>query len=202
MRLFEKLRKFSEYVEITHISPAEVVESPPAIESEPQSESLQETVVTLQEAMRKLGRTQLRANTVAESERKEIKQMLQAIVAASTTLQKEPLGDLLLVVDGLEEGLRAIEKLNQGNNPTHAWADGFRIVHERLLGVLKRWNIIPIESVGQPFVPHLHHAVDVIHTDEVAENIVMEEQQRGYLCGEEVLRYAQVVVARRKAGVE
>ena len=56
----------------------------------------------------------------------------------------------------------------------------------------------PIESVGQPFVPHLHQAVDTIYTEEVAENTILEEQRRGYVRGDAILRYAEVVVAKKE----
>ena len=191
MKFFERLRKFSQYIEITHTPPPDTVESPPELDDDP----LQDAIADLKEAMQKLGRAQLRANTLAESGRKEIKQMLQAVAPPSTVPQKEALQELLLVVDRLED----MARLNSNND---AWTDGFRMVHERLLHILEKWDVIPIESVGQSFTPHLHHALEVIYTNEVAENIIVTEQRRGYLCGEDVLRYAEVVVSRKKEDVE
>ena len=98
------------------------------------------------------------------------------------------------MVDGLEEGIHAIRQLNDDNRLVSALAEGFLIVQERLLGILKKWDVTPIESVGQPFVPHLHQAVDTVNAVEVPENAIVEEQRRGYLRGNEVLRYAEVVV--------
>lgn len=195
MKFFEKLCKFSQYIEITHTLPPDTVDSPPELGNLLQSDLLQDTIADLQEAMQKLGRAQLRANALAESDRKEIKQMLQVVAPASTGPQKETLQELLLVVDRLED----MARLNSNND---AWTDGFRMVHERLLHILEKWEVIPIESVGQPFAPHLHHAVAVTYTNEVAENIVVAEQRRGYLCGENVLRYAEVVVARKRDDIE
>ena len=199
MKFFERLCKFSQYIEITHTPPPDAVESPPELDNipqpDPQPDPLQDAIADLKEAMRKLGRTQLRVNALAESDRKEIKQMLQAVVPPSTGPQKETLQELLLVVDRLED----MARLNSNND---AWTDGFRMVHERLLRILEKWDVIPIESVGQPFTPHLHHALDVTYTNEVAENIIVAEQRRGYLCGENVLRYAQVVVARKQENIK
>ena len=195
MKFFEKLHKFSQYIEITHTPPPNTVESPSEIDNILQLAPLEDAIADLQEAIQKLGRAQLRANTLAESDRKEIKQMLQAVAPPSTGPQKETLQELLLVVDRLEDMMR----LNSNND---AWTDGFRMVHERLLHILDKWTVTPIESVGQPFAPHLHHAVDVTYTNEVTENTVVAEQRRGYLYGESVLRYAEVVVARRKKNIE
>ena len=195
MKFFEKLRQFSQYIEITHTPPPDTAESPPELNNILQPDPLQDAITDLKEAMQKLGRAQLRANALAESDRKEIKQMLQAVAPPSTVPQKEALQELLLVVDRLED----MARFNSNND---AWTDGFRMVHERLLRILEKWEVIPIESVGQPFAPHLHHAVAVTYTNEVVENIVVAEQRRGYLCGEDVLRYAEVIVARKKENVE
>lgn len=194
MKFFERLHKFSQYIEITHTPPPDTVESSPEIDNILQPPPLQDAIADLKEAMQKLGRVQLRANALAESDRKEIKQMLQSVTPSSTVPQKEVLQELLLVVDRLED----MARLNSNND---TWTDGFRMIHERLLRILEKWDVIPIESVGQPFTPHLHHAVDVAYTNEVAENTVVAEQRRGYLCGKDVLRYAEVVVARRKENI-
>ncbi|MCZ6679267.1 MAG: nucleotide exchange factor GrpE [Candidatus Poribacteria bacterium] len=199
MKFFEKLSRWSQYVEFRRVPPADALESSSEVDDQSQSDPLQDAIADLKKATQKLGRTQFRANAVAESDRKEMKQMLHRVLALSMETQGETLADLLVVVDGLEEGIRAIEQLNDENARAPAWADGFRIVHERMLRILERWDVVPIESVGQPFTPHRHRAVDTIHTDEFAENTVVEEQRRGYLCGEEVLRYAEVVVARKRA---
>ena len=198
MRFFERFANFWKYVEITHTPPADTVESPPETVSQSQADEFQDAIAELKDAMRKLGRNQLRTNTVLQSDRNEIKQILQQIIVSSGEPHKEMLLELLLVVDGLEEGIHAIKQLNDENRLVFALAEGFLIVHERLLSVLKKWDVTPIESVGQPFVPHLHQAVDTVYAAEVPENAIVEEQRRGYLRGNEVLRYAEVVVARKK----
>ena len=196
MRIFKRLANFWKYVEVTHTPPADIVESPPEMANQSQADEFQDAIAELKDAMRKLGRNQLRTNTVLQSDRNEIKQILQQIIVSSGEPQKEMLMELLLVVDGLEEGIHAIRQLSDENRLGFALAEGFLIVHERLLSILKKWDVTPIESVGQPFVPHLHQAVDTVYAAEVPENAIVEEQRRGYLRGNEVLRYAEVVVAR------
>ena len=198
MKFFEKFTSFWKYVEITRTPHADIVVSSPEMAPQSQIDDLQEAIADLQDAVRKLGRNQLRANTVLQSDRNEIKQILQKLALSATEPQNETLLELLLVVDGLEEGINAIKQLNDENMPVSAWAEGFLIVHERLLGILEKWDVAPIESVGQVFVPHLHQAVDMVDTADVAEDVVVEEQRRGYLRGNEVLRYAEVIVANKK----
>ncbi len=196
MRFFERVSNFWKYVEVTHTPPADIVDPPPEVVSQSQADEFQDAIAELKDAVRKLGRNQLRANTVLQSDQNEIKHILQQITASSDEPHKEMLVELLGVVDGLEEGIHAIRQLSDENRLVFALAEGFLIVHERLLSILKKWDVTPIESVGQPFVPHLHQAVDTVYAAEVPENAIVEEQRRGYLRGNEVLRYAEVVVAR------
>ena len=198
MRFFERVSNFWKYVEVTHTPPADIVDPPPEVVNQSQADEFQDAIAELKDAVRKLGRNQLRTNTVLQSDQNEIKHILQQIIVSSGEPHKEMLMELLLVVDGLEEGIHAIRQLSDENRLVFALAEGFLIVHERLLSILKKWDVTPIESVGQPFVPHLHQAVDTVNSAEVPENAIVEEQRRGYLRGNEVLRYAEVVVARKK----
>ncbi len=78
-----------------------------------------------------------------------------------------------------------------------AWLHGVEFVRERLLEVLAAEGVQPIETEGQPFDPDRHHAVEVIAADAtLAAGVIAQETRRGYVCGDTVLRYAEVVVAR------
>jgi molecular chaperone GrpE (heat shock protein) len=160
-----------------------------------------------------LGKSQLKANTVAEADRDILKKQGQELLAK---LQKsEPEGkldvgiikDLLPIADGLEEGIRAGQKLQLVNSSVeighiNSWLEGMRIVHNRVLELLKKWNVRQMKVVGETFDPHSHIAVGVEHTSEVPENTIVEEQQKGYLLGNEVIRYAEVIVAKEVAESE
>ena len=73
MRFFERFTNFWKYVEITHTPPADIVESPPETVSQSQADEFQDAIAELKDAMRKLGRNQLRTNTVLQSDQNEIK---------------------------------------------------------------------------------------------------------------------------------
>ncbi len=163
-------------------------------------EQITEDLAQVKDASRKLGRSQYQANTVAKAERQEFEQMLQQILSLVAQPQKETLHEILTVVDGLEQGLQAIAKVE--DEILKAWGSGFAIVHERLIRILEKWYVKPIESVGAMFTPHHHRAVAVYHSDELEENIVVEEQLRGYLWGNDVLRYAEVVVSKKEIDSE
>ena len=50
-------------------------------------------------------------------------------------------------------------------------------------------------SKGQPFDPQVHHAVDMVETDEAPDHTILEEYQRGYNFKGRMLRPAMVKVA-------
>ncbi len=202
MTFFERLFRFRR-----NSDPFAIIESPLEIDvqesPEPSTDAVDQGAVTnLKNDIRKLGRTQFRANAVAESDRKEIKQMLQRILETPAGPELETLKELLIVVDGIEEAIRASEQLEVEDSVASAWGNGLRILHERMLLVLKKWHVTPIEALKQPFEPHYHRAVGIVHTNEVPENTVVEEQRRGYLCDGAVLRYSEVIVARKEGNVE
>jgi molecular chaperone GrpE len=58
-------------------------------------------------------------------------------------------------------------------------------------------SIVPIETVGKPFDPHVAEAISTRETADHEDDIVIEEAQRGYRLGEELLRPALVVVAKK-----
>ena len=39
------------------------------------------------------------------------------------------------------------------------------LIYQRLFDSLKKLGLEPIDSVGKPFDPHVHHAVEKVETD-------------------------------------
>ena len=56
----------------------------------------------------------------------------------------------------------------------------------------------PISAKGEKFDPHIHHAVDMVETDEFEDHTVLDEYQRGYNFRGRLLRPAMVKVAVSK----
>jgi molecular chaperone GrpE len=72
---------------------------------------------------------------------------------------------------------------------------GVELIYQRLLEALKKLGLEPIDSVGQPFDPYIHQAIDRVETDEAEDHTVLEEYQRGYNFKSRLLRPAMVRVA-------
>jgi molecular chaperone GrpE len=77
-----------------------------------------------------------------------------------------------------------------------AWLDGLRVLRDRTWALLENGGVRVLPTVGHPFNPHLHIAVDTLDRNDIAAGTVIEERRRGYRVGERVIRFAEVIVAR------
>jgi molecular chaperone GrpE len=75
---------------------------------------------------------------------------------------------------------------------------GMQLIYQRLSEALKKLGLEPISAKGQKFDPHVHHAVDMVETDEVEDHTVLDEYQQGYNFRGRLLRPAMVKVAVTK----
>lgn len=98
---------------------------------------------------------------------------------------------ILPVVDNFERGLKAIPE-EEKESPV---ASGMEMIYKQLMTVLTDLGVTPIEAVGQEFDPNLHNAVMHVEKEELGENIVADEFQKGYKYKDAVLRHSMVTVA-------
>ena len=95
---------------------------------------------------------------------------------------------LLPVVDNFERGLKSIPE-DQKDGPV---ASGMEMIYKQLITVLTDLGVTPIEAVGQEFDPNFHNAVMHAEDEELGENTVSEEFQKGYKYKDAVLRHSMV----------
>ena len=98
---------------------------------------------------------------------------------------------ILPVVDNFERGLAAVPE-EERTNPV---IEGMDKIYKQLMTVLTDLGVAPIEAAGKEFDPNLHNAVMHIEDEELGENIVAEEFQKGYTYKETVIRHSMVKVA-------
>jgi molecular chaperone GrpE len=98
--------------------------------------------------------------------------------------------EMLPVIDHFEMGLKSAE----GHKADASVTEGFQMVYNQLMDVLKKFNVTPIDAIGEPFNPHRHEAITHLPSDKPAETVI-EQVRRGYMLGEKLLRAAQVVVS-------
>src|SRR6476469_8011420 len=99
---------------------------------------------------------------------------------------------LLPVMEDLE---RAIEAATREGS-SESILQGVRSTASRFQNALTSAGVEPIASVGEPFNPELHEAVDTEETDPEMDGIVLEEYGRGFRMGDRLLRPARVKVGR------
>ena len=102
------------------------------------------------------------------------------------------LSEILPVVDNFE---RARQQLNPEGEEAQALHRSYQGLYKQLVEVLKQLGVAPMRVVDQTFDPTLHEAVMREPSDEKAEDIVIEELQRGYHLNGRVLRHALVKVS-------
>ena len=104
---------------------------------------------------------------------------------------KEIVEKLLPVVDSFERGLATATE-EQLEDP---FVDGMNKVYKQLITSLEELGVKPIEAVGAEFNPDYHNAVMHVEDEEVGENIIVEEFQKGYTYQYFVVRHSMVKVA-------
>ena len=107
-------------------------------------------------------------------------------MGASAILEK-----ILPVIDIFERGLAAVPE----EDKNIGFVEGMDKIYKQMMTVLTEVGVTPIEAAGQEFDPNLHNAVMHVEDEELGENVVAEELQKGYKYKENVIRHSMVKVA-------
>ena len=102
------------------------------------------------------------------------------------------LGEILPVVDNFD---RARQQLNPQHEEAQALHRSYQGLYKQLVDVFKQLGVSPMRVEGEPFDPSLHEAVLREPSEAHAEDVVIEELQRGYHLNGRVLRHALVKVS-------
>ena len=98
---------------------------------------------------------------------------------------------LLPIIDNFERGFAGLSE-EQMSDP---FVSGMDMVYKQLVKALEDMGVEPIEAVGKPFDPNLHNAVMHVEDENLGENTVAQEFQKGYLYHGSVVRHSMVQVA-------
>lgn len=107
-------------------------------------------------------------------------------IGAKSVIEK-----LLPIVDNFERGFLTVAEEDKEDS----FVKGMEMVYKQILTTFETIGVKPIEAVGQEFNPDLHHAVMHVDDENVGENVVVEEFQKGYTYHDAVVRYSMVKVA-------
>ena len=104
---------------------------------------------------------------------------------------KSVLEKLLPIINNFERGFAGLSE-EQMSDP---FVSGMDMVYKQLVKALADMGVEPIEAVGKPFDPNLHNAVMHVEDENLGENTVAQEFQKGYLYHGSVVRHSMVQVA-------
>ncbi len=102
------------------------------------------------------------------------------------------LKDLLPVFDNLERAVQHAESSPEAQ----AVASGLRMVIKQFTDTLEKSGIKRVATIGQPFDPARHEAIQQLESAAHPAGVVMAEVQPGYLMGDTLVRAAMVVVSK------
>ncbi len=109
--------------------------------------------------------------------------------------REDLLKDLLPVFDNLERAIQSAQKAAD----VKAVSDGLSMILKQFESTLGRAGIGRVPTVGIPFDPSLHEAIQQLETDDHPAGTVVAEVQPGYREGDRLVRAAMVVVAKPKS---
>lgn len=171
---------------------AAAVESPetPVPSETPEAADLAAELAAAKATAEENYRKYLYAVADLENYKKRIERQFAEIALAG---KKAFLERLLPIVDNLERALKVsdnVEGLHAGVTQT---LRGFE-------SVLGHEGVKAIDLIGKPFDPRYAEAVGTVERPDAEENAVVEEVQKAYVIGDDVLREAKVIVAKPANG--
>ena len=78
------------------------------------------------------------------------------------------------------------------------YSRGVELILQRMKDALAKLGLEPIEAEGKPFDPNLHHAIEMVASEEHEDHTVVGDMLRGYTFKGRLLRPSMVRVAVKK----
>ncbi len=98
---------------------------------------------------------------------------------------------LLEILDNFQRAMSS-----ESSSDIEAFQKGMELIYNQFQNLLKEQGLEEIHAEGKEFDPELHDAVMAVQTDEVPEDHVVEEFQKGYKLKGRVIRHSKVSVAK------
>ncbi len=100
---------------------------------------------------------------------------------------------ILPVVDNFERGIATLKEEDL-ESPV---GQGMDMIYKQLSKTLEELGVEAIEAEGKEFDPELHNAVMQVENEELDENTVAQELQKGYIYKGTVIRHSMVSVVTK-----
>lgn len=152
---------------------------------------LEEKIGGLEENLAELNDKYLRLFSEFDNYRKRTtKERLELIDTASTDVIRE----MLPVLDDFDRAFKANEAKSEDEQSN---LEGFKLIYNKLKGILNRLGLEPMKSIGETFDTDFHEALTNIPApSEDLKGKVVDEIEKGYTLKGKVIRFAKVVVGQ------
>lgn len=111
--------------------------------------------------------------------------------------------ELLPVVDNLERALKTgIVEGAAAEKNLAALNEGVQLTFKSMISTLEKFEVKPIESIGQPFDPSRHEALTMEESETIPASHVVNEFEKGYYYKDRLLRAAKVIVSSGKKSTQ
>ena len=112
---------------------------------------------------------------------------------AQDRVKQEKKAVLLRVIDAIDDLDRALVYQEVADRDSLLGA--LKHLHGQLNTLLQREGVVSFTTPGEAFDPHIHEAIERVNDSGKPEGEIVQEMQRGYLYGDELLRPAKVHVS-------
>jgi molecular chaperone GrpE len=110
-----------------------------------------------------------------------------------STASEKVLVSLLPVIDDFERAIAANEKVDD----VDSIKEGFNLIYNKLVQMMKRFDVEEIQAKGEEFNTAFHEAVTHFPAqNEEDKGKVIDVTEKGYKLKDKVIRYAKVVVGQ------
>ena len=102
------------------------------------------------------------------------------------------------VADAVEQFLPVLDNFKlalDSKGTAEQLRTGVELIAKQMDEVLRGLNVTPVETVGQPFDPRLHEALESVERTDLPDHQVIDEIRRGYRIKERLLRPALVRIS-------
>ena len=134
---------------------------------------------------------------------KELHTVRYTTVQEKENLAKELKSFLIDFIEELESYDKMLENIEQALDKTEKKATrvlkNFKSIRKKFSVLMKKHKVAPITATSGEFVAGLHKVVDVVITEDIPDGHIVRVEREGYFWKGEVLKPAEVIVAKSHA---
>jgi len=163
------------------------------LKEEIKTQSLEELLKKKEEEYNQLWDKYLRAAADFENTRKRLEQQKQEAIKFAN---EELIRELLNILDDLERTVLVAQSNKQN---FEVFLKGVEMILAHLYELLKRYGVKPIQAQGKIFDPYYHEAVLFVENNDLEDNTIVEELQKGYILNDKVIRTSKVKISKKSS---